>query len=207
MYIRMVCAYEEELAAQIGKEEIKARAKEFLREPLYGMDFYARKFSSQWAEPTYGSFIMTYATEKERSAVGESLYTGFWQKLLERFMDSYQLLVYASVLFLLLCRWKTKKREPLEWYVLLISIIGGVLFHMLWEAKSRYVLPYFILMIPMAAGGLAELSGLLEKRRTKDERQEGAEGRQIERFPLSAAFVRSFNRLQPVFYSIFCNNV
>ena len=60
--------------------------------------------------------------------------------------------------------------------MLLISIIGGVLFHMLWEAKSRYVLPYFILMIPMAAGGLAELSGLLEKRRTKDERQEGAEG-------------------------------
>lgn len=171
-----VCAYEEELAAQIGKEEIKARVKEFLREPLYGMDFYARKFSSQWAEPTYGSFIMTYATEKERSAVGESLYTGFWQKLLERFMDSYQLLVYAAVLFLLLCRWKTKKQEPLEWYVLLISIIGGVLFHMLWEAKSRYVLPYFILMIPMAAGGLAELSGLLEKRRTKDERQEGAEG-------------------------------
>ncbi len=171
-----VCAYEEELAAQIGKEEIKARGKEFLRKPLYGTDFYARKFSSQWAEPTYGSFIMTYATEKERSAVGESLYTGFWQKLLERFMDSYQLLVYAAVLFLLLCRWKTKKQESLEWYVLLISIIGGVLFHMLWEAKSRYVLPYFILMIPMAAGGLAELSGLLEKRRTKDERQEGAEG-------------------------------
>lgn len=171
-----VCAYEEELAAQMGKAEIKARVKEFLSEPLYGMDFYARKFSSQWAEPTYGSFIMTYATERERSAVGESLYTGLPKKALERFMDSYQLLIYAAVLFLLLSGWKTKKQEPLEWYVLLISIIGGVLFHMLWEAKSRYVLPYFILMIPMAAGGLAELSGLWEKRRTKDERQESAEG-------------------------------
>ena len=63
-------------------------------------------------------------------------------------------------------------QEPLEWYVLLIAVIGGVLFHELWEAKSRYVFPYFVMMIPMAADGLAKLAGCLGRWRTKDEASE-----------------------------------
>ena len=42
--------------------------------------------------------------------------------------------------------------------VLLVTVFGGFLFHMLWEAKGRYILPYFVMMLPMAAVGLAELT-------------------------------------------------
>ena len=98
---------------------------------------------------------MTYATDRERSDLGESLYTGRPKQALESFMDCYQLLVYGSILFLLIYR--RKEKRGLEWYTLLIAVIGGVLFHELWEAKSRYVLPYFVMMIPMAAAGLVEL--------------------------------------------------
>ena len=140
----------------------------FTRNP-YELSIYFRKFTSQWTEPTYGCFIMTYATDNERSAFGESLYTGFPNRILQKYMDSYQLLIYGLVLLLLICKVKKKEQDPLEWYVLLIAVIGGVLFHELWEAKSRYVLPYFVMMLPMAAGGLAELSGCIRKWRTKDE--------------------------------------
>ena len=167
------CGYESEPAAEIGRAEVKARAKEFLKDPAYALDFYFRKFTSQWTEPTYGCFIMTYATDNERSAFGESLYTGFPNRILQKYMDSYQLLIYGLVLLLLICKVKKKEQDPLEWYVLLIAVIGGVLFHELWEAKSRYVLPYFVMMLPMAAGGLAELSGCIRKWRTKDEALQG----------------------------------
>lgn len=162
-----ICGYESEPAGEIGFSEVKTRVKEFLKSPFYAADFYFRKFTSQWNEPTYGCFIMTYATEQERSSFGESLYTGLPNRVLQKYLDSYQLLIYGLVLLLLIYR--RKKEKKLEWYVLLIAVIGGVLFHELWEAKSRYVFPYFIMMIPMAAGGLAELSGHIGKWRTKDE--------------------------------------
>ena len=82
-------------------------------------------------------------------------------------MDPYQLLIYGSILFLLLYR--RKEKRSVEWYILLIGVLGGVLFHELWEAKSRYVLPYFIIMIPMAAAGLSELGDAVGRWRTKDE--------------------------------------
>ena len=165
------CRYDSGTAGALGLAEVKSRAKEFLKNPAYGADFYFRKFTSQWNEPTYGCFIMTNATEEERSALGESLYTGLPNRILEKFMDAYQLLIYGAVLYLLISEWKEKR--GLEWYALLIAIIGGVLFHELWEAKSRYVLPYFIMMIPMAAAGLTELGARVKRWRTKDETSEG----------------------------------
>ena len=82
-------------------------------------------------------------------------------------MDAYQLLIYAAVLFLLIR--KRKDKEPLEFYILLIGVLGGVLFHMMWEAKSRYVLPYFVMMLPMAAGGLYQMQEMIQGRGMKDE--------------------------------------
>lgn len=167
-----MCSYNSGTAGDLGLAEVKNRAKEFLGDPAYALDFYFRKFTSQWTEPTYGCFIMTYATDNERSAFGESLYTGLPNRILQKMMDSYQLLIYSLVLFLLIYTKRKKKKMDLEWYVLLIAVIGGVLFHELWEAKSRYVFPYFIMMIPLAAEGLGLLSGCLGKRRTKDEASE-----------------------------------
>lgn len=162
-----VCEYDGVRAAEIGKEEIRERAKEFVSHPLYAADFYWRKFNSQWSEPTYGCFIMTYATEHERGSIANSAYLGKINRLLDAFMDSYQLLIYGMVLLLLISSRKEKK--ALEWYLPLIVIIGGILFHTIWEAKSRYVLPYFIMMLPMAAAGLSRGWGLLQNRRKKDE--------------------------------------
>lgn len=172
-----VCLYHGPTAAALGRAEIRSRAKEFLFHPVYALDFYWRKFTSQWNDPTYGSFIMTYATAepdeegnikgKQRGTVGDRLYAGGINTCLRGFMDGYQLLIYGAVLCLLIR--KRRDREPLEFYILLISILGGVLFHMLWEAKSRYVLPYFVMMLPMAAGGLYQINEVIRGWGTKDE--------------------------------------
>lgn len=175
-----ICGYDSETAGEMGLADVKARAKEFLGDLLYALDFYFRKFTSQWTEPTYGCFIMTYATDQERSAFGESLYTGFPNRILQKYMDSYQLLIYALVLFLLLEAAGKREKRPLEWYVLLIAVIGGVLFHELWEAKSRYVFPYFLMMIPMAAEGLSRLSGWTQKKwKTLHKREKQGSGRTV----------------------------
>ncbi len=113
---------------------------------------------------------MTYATERERSRLVNSIYLGKGNRLLCLFMDSYQLLVYGMGLALLVLT--RKEKYPLEWYLLLTVILGGVLFHTIWEAKSRYVLPYFVMMLPLAAAGLALVSGILENWRTRHETAE-----------------------------------
>ncbi len=166
------CVYDSERAIYLGKEEIKNRLEEFLSRPAYALDFYTRKLTSQWLDPTYGCFIMTYATENERSDFGESLYTGWPNRILQKYMDSYQIMIYAAVLFLLLLTFKERKKVPLEYYLMLTAIIGGMLFHLIWEAKSRYIFPYFILMLPMAAEGLVRSADWARKRRTKDEASE-----------------------------------
>lgn len=157
-----VCLYHGPTAAELGKAEIRARAKELLLHPAYGADFYWRKFSSQWSEPTYGCFIMTYAAENGRGGFACNVYEGGVNRVLTSFMDSYQLLIYGTALLLLISR--RKKREPLENEILLIVILGGILFHMLWEAKSRYVLPYFVMMLPLTAAGICEITQKIQKR-------------------------------------------
>lgn len=78
------------------------------------------------------------------------------------FMDQYQSLIFAGVfLWILFGFWKKK---DLEQQILLITVFGGFLFHMLWEAKGRYILPYFVMLLPMAAVGLAEMSARAELR-------------------------------------------
>lgn len=84
------------------------------------------------------------------------MFDGKLHTLMTWFMNQYQSLIFIGVFcWLLFGFWKKK---GLEDHALLITIIGGFLFHMLWEAKGRYILPYFVMMLPMAAVGLSGLS-------------------------------------------------
>ena len=99
---------------------------------------------------------MTHINGWARCGVVNSMYVGKLHALMTWFMNQYQSLIFMGVfLWLIFHFWKKKE---LEQYVLLITIFGGCLFHMLWEAKGRYILPYFVMMLPMAAVGLAQMS-------------------------------------------------
>lgn len=156
--------YDEALAAEKGKYSILGSLHTFKEDPLYMVDFYKRKFVSQWNDPTYQCLVMTYARYPDRGPLGTSIYKGALFPVLVSFMNGYQSLIFVSVLGYLAARWK--KRENIEKDILLIIVIGGVLFHLLWEAKGRYILPYFVIMLPPAAAGIYEITEKIKGWRT-----------------------------------------
>lgn len=148
--------FDAEASTAMAVQDIETSLEEFAEDPPYAFRFYLEKFTSQWNDPTYQCFVMTYTNGSARGPVANSMYDGKLHALMTWFMNEYQSLVFAGAfLWLLFGFWKKK---GLEAQILLITVIGGFLFHMIWEAKGRYILPYFVMMLPMAAAGLAELS-------------------------------------------------
>lgn len=44
-----------------------------------------------------------------------------------------------------------------------MTILGGMLYHLLFEAKAQYAYPYMMYMLPLAAMGLCALAEKLKK--------------------------------------------
>lgn len=118
----------------------------------YTVNFFVNKLAAQWEAPMYQCLAMNNKIAGEQSGFAESVYFGKLRGRAEGFMNIYQLVIYGSVFYLLIAKWK--KWNEIEPYALLIGIFGGFLFTMIWEAKTRYVLPYFLFMIPYAAVGI-----------------------------------------------------
>lgn len=148
--------FDGELATDMALRDIRTSVSGFRSAPLYALKFYREKFTSQWNDPSYQCFGMTYVNGWERCGIVNSMYVGKLHALMIWFMNQYQSLIFIGVFVCLIFNYWRKR--PLEDQVLLLTILGGFLFHMLWEAKGRYSLPYFVMMLPMAAIGLAELS-------------------------------------------------
>lgn len=148
--------FDGELATAMAVEDIQTSLSGFRSDLGYAAEFYREKFTSQWNDPTYECFAMTHTNGWPRCGVVNSMYYGKLHTLITWLMNQYQSLIFAGVFAWILFRF-WRERE-LEEQVLLITIFGGFLFHMLWEAKGRYIMPYFVMMLPMAAAGLACLS-------------------------------------------------
>ena len=148
--------FDGEKSTELAVADIRDSMQKFVEDPGYMGWFYLKKFTSQWNDPSYQSFVMTHINEEARSGVVNSMYDGKLQWLMTWFMNQYQSLIFVGVFLCVIYRFWVEK--PLEHQVLLIVIFGGFLFHMIWEAKGRYILPYFVAMLPMAAVGLAECS-------------------------------------------------
>ncbi len=147
--------FDGELASAMAVEDIRASLSGFGSDLGYACEFYREKFTSQWNDPTYECFAMTHTNGWPRCGVVNSMYYGKLHTLITWFMNQYQSLIFIGVFLWILFRfWRER---ALDEQVLLLTIIGGFLFHMLWEAKGRYIMPYFVMMLPMAAVGLAEL--------------------------------------------------
>lgn len=158
--------FDSEASTAMAVQDIRTSVDGFVENPGYAFRFYVEKFTSQWNDPTYECFAMTHINGSARGPVANSMFDGKLHTLMTWFMNQYQSLIFIGVFCWSLFGFWRKK--GLEDQVLLITIIGGFLFHMLWEAKGRYILPYFVMMLPMAAVGLSELSvrveSLLRKR-------------------------------------------
>ena len=149
-----------EISDAIAKKSIAEALDKFQRDPAYAGRFYLKKTISQWNEPTYEALWVNQFHRGEFSTIVQSIYEGKLYRVLNEYMNFFQLLVFVSVFAGLLNSRNGKKRWQLSELFLPMVILGGFLFHTIWEAKSQYIFPYFVCMLPGAAAGLV---GMLRK--------------------------------------------
>ncbi|MGN1159533.1 MAG: glycosyltransferase family 39 protein [Lachnospiraceae bacterium] len=149
--------FDAEKTAELSMESIKESLSVFVKHPAYTVRFFYRKWSSQWNDPTYQSlFSMEWSCRRneEQSQLARSVYEGTVSKLLYWFMNIYQTVCFLSVAVFCV---KRRKQMELCQMLVMLSVFGGMLCHLLWEAKGRYVFSYYVLLLPFAAFGVKEL--------------------------------------------------
>lgn len=146
-----------ELTNEISRAAIRERLSYFKENPDYAFRFYGQKFLSQWVDGTYACRQATLATFGGRRAFFQELYQGKYSGAFIAYCNAFQNIVYLG-LFLCcvgICKKKIDvKIKGLPFYLGLIGVFGGFLFHMIWEANSRYIFLYGMLLLPYAAAGI-----------------------------------------------------
>ncbi len=146
--------YDRDATSAACMENLKGSLANFLDDQGYAVEFFYKKFTSQWNAPTFQAMITNeWATRHAQplSSFDEFLIYGVGRNILYGVMNVYHFLMFlfASAYFVL-----RRKEWSLPKAYFMLNIFGGFLFHMLWEAQSRYILGYFVLMLPIAAAGL-----------------------------------------------------
>ena len=143
---------------------LKERMAYFLENPKELGDFYARKFLGQWMDGEYGCRKNTAVDYGNRHSFFDEVYEGKLSNVFIEFCSLYQFFIYSGVFFSLLCLSFEGEflKVKTSYYIGVLTILGGVAFHLLWEAGTRYGFVYFILMIPYAALGFSKIRNGIE---------------------------------------------
>lgn len=156
----------------VSRQAISDRLETFRGNPGYALSFYRDKFLSQWTDGSYFCRQATQASAGERTGLLAAVYDGSLSDAFIHFCNLWQTLIYLCAF---VCLLPTVRRQRSQtsflFYIGLIGVLGGFLFHMIWEANSRYIFPYALLLLPYAAGGLhaadAALSQCIQHKRIK----------------------------------------
>lgn len=142
---------------EIAKESIKGSLKKFIADPFYAFDFFSKKLSSTWANPSFQCF----ATVRNGSHIevpewvyrllsypGQYIATSFYHILV-------LITLFGSLMALVLT---FNNRELfIDNCIFPMIVVGGFFFHLFWETKARYALLYFVALIPYACMGYSLL--------------------------------------------------
>lgn len=134
---------------------ISRKIETFINKPSYFLDFYKRKITSGWADPTFQS--VWYGIPREEEHLQNVLNSTKYHTLLI-YSRALLIMVYGFSLFTLLYNWKKINEDKMLLYLI---FLGGFFFHLLWEMKSRYTMPYVIMLIPLVAIGINDFFNLI----------------------------------------------
>lgn len=156
---------------EIYPDLINKRLKEFSEDKIYILDFYRRKITSGWADPTFQS-IWYGISYIEKDAHLNSIFQSTKYKALIGYMRAVVICIFMFSLIGLIINRKKTTDEQLLFYII---FLGGFCFHFLWEMKSRYVMSYVIILIPIASIIINQLLEKIEiklkKKEIKNERK------------------------------------
>lgn len=161
-----------ELNSEVLNEELKTIADN----PGEFVSFMARKVISEWAEPTYESFVASnFDNEslppkaragRNYTRYGASAYYGKINTALSMIMDFAQSAIMIGALYAFVRQLKTGKSD-FNLIALPLVFLGGAAVYLFWEMKSQYILQFYLMLIPAAAYGwttlLNSIDGQLHK--------------------------------------------
>lgn len=156
--------YNKKNISKISIHYLKKRIVHFANDPLFAIEYFAKKLAIEWTEPTFESFVasnwcredMDYiACKREYTPMARYFYYGRVNKILVYIMDVQQTLFSLGCLIAL---WKTRKKVEFTKLALIICILGMALVYLFWENKSQYIFPIYLFMIPVASYGLSILN-------------------------------------------------
>lgn len=165
--------YDRELTTQACMENLKDSLNRFMHEQRYAVDFFYKKFTSQWNAPTFQAMITNEWNSRHvenLSPLAQFFIYGTGRDVLYQIMNIYHFLMFLCTG--VYCFFQ-RKDWSMERAYFVLNIFGGFLFHMIWEAQSRYILGYFVLMLPLAAFGLNKILKRIEKIERKLFKSEG----------------------------------
>lgn len=161
-YTYYLANFDSSVQAEAAKSSIAASLKTFASEPNYAIGFYTRKVLIQWSDPTHCAF--EFQSRNVYFAENASPLMWFMASpavisVASSFLKIFQLLMFAgsSVTAVKAGRGKTGSSATL----LLMTFIGGYIFHLIWEAAPFYTLAYMVLLIPTGVAGIISLMKML----------------------------------------------
>ncbi len=149
------CGYDSDLQSKMAIDEIKSRISYFVKSPYDAVNFFTRKLSSQWNDPTYEAYWILRTADESKLPSWLLSFTGFSAFFAGMgFLSHLQFLILCGALLFIVLYEKNDDGNSL---LLAITVVGGFFFHIFWEGKSQYTLPYFILLFPLAVLGYKTL--------------------------------------------------
>ena len=167
--------YDREAATQASLKNLGQSLYKLAHEQRYAVNFFYKKFSSQWNAPTFQAMISNEWGMRHTNNTSRLAHFFVYERgrdILYEIMNIYHFFVFLCTAVFFILR---RKRWSLPGAYYILNIFGGFLFHMIWEAQSRYVLGYFILMLPLAACGCSNLidivNTLIERNITEEKHE------------------------------------
>ncbi|MDR0788787.1 MAG: hypothetical protein LBN03_01145 [Bifidobacteriaceae bacterium] len=142
--------------------KIKQHINHFINNPKYTLDFFGKKYISQWGSNDFSVFGQYFGNKTSvMSSFARSVVEGSGYKLLQIYMQAYKLIIAVFTLVALIILSKSKK---IIVFLIPFIIAGAAAFYQISEGKDEYVMPFFVLMLPYAAYGLNRFFIKVEKR-------------------------------------------
>nr|MCR5716395.1 hypothetical protein [Lachnospiraceae bacterium] len=121
--------------------------------PSYCVAFFGRKIASIWSQPAFECFTTLTKRNMDGTlsyAWKDLLYNGgIGNTVLLLFMDVMQSITYfGALMYLLLFRGKESEKK-----LMMLTFLGGFLFHIIWEGKAQYTIMFYVMLLPYAAYG------------------------------------------------------
>lgn len=145
----------DEAANAAAWDDINTRINIFANNPGYAADFFGKKITSQWNEPTFESIWVSEVKShsSEINAIGKGMYDGSLGQFFELYFNLFIQILYILFVIGIYCLF-LKRNLNIETALLLLVLLGGFGYHLLFEGKSQYILTYIVLLIPTAAYGM-----------------------------------------------------